>query len=83
MSVLDGHQPLGAKAEAIVKVELERHLMAPGVRRLPVREGRVRGTLYLPPGDGPFPGVIDMFGSVGGLMEFRSGECMTWRAVQQ
>ena len=23
-------------------------------------------------GDGPFPGVIDMFGNAGGLMEFRS-----------
>ena len=23
-------------------------------------------------GDGPFPGVIDMFGTVGGLFEFRS-----------
>ena len=24
------------------------------------------------PGDGPFPGVIDMFGGGGGLIEFRS-----------
>lgn len=68
----DGHQPLEEKAESLAEVELKRHLMAPGVRRLPVREGRVRGTLYLPPGDGPFPGVIDMFGSIGGLMEFRA-----------
>lgn len=54
-------------------MELERKLMAPGVRRRPVRVGRVRGALYLPPGDGPFPGVIDIFGSVGGLLEFKSG----------
>ncbi|KAG0726429.1 Acyl-coenzyme A thioesterase 5 [Chionoecetes opilio] len=72
VSVLDGHHLLGAKAEATAEVELERHLMASGVRRVPVREGRVRGVLYLPPGDGPFPGVIDMFGSIGGIMEFRS-----------
>jgi hypothetical protein len=25
--------------------------MAPGVRRVPVREGRVRATLFLPPGE--------------------------------
>ncbi|XP_050717951.1 acyl-coenzyme A thioesterase 1-like isoform X2 [Eriocheir sinensis] len=72
VSVLDGHQPNGSKTKMLTEVELERHLMAPGVRRRPVREGRVRGALYLPPGDGPFPGVIDMFGSVGGLLEFRS-----------
>ncbi|KAK7477483.1 hypothetical protein BaRGS_00031307 [Batillaria attramentaria] len=42
------------------------------VRRVPVREGRVRGTLFLPPGEGPHQGVIDMFGFAGGLMEFRA-----------
>ncbi|XP_078528037.1 bile acid-CoA:amino acid N-acyltransferase-like [Lissotriton helveticus] len=51
----------------------ERWYVAPGVRRIAIREGRVRGALFLPPGDGPFPGVIDMFGGVGGLTEFRSG----------
>ena len=30
--------------------------MAEGVKRIPVREGRIRGTLFLPPGNGPFPG---------------------------
>ena len=58
----------------MAKLEMERLLMAPGVRRVLVHEGRVRAALYLPPGDGPFPGVVDMFGSVGGLMEFRSGK---------
>ena len=28
--------------------------------------------LHIFSGDGPFPGVIDMFGTVGGLFEFRS-----------
>ncbi|XP_070184455.1 acyl-coenzyme A thioesterase 2, mitochondrial-like [Littorina saxatilis] len=42
------------------------------VRRLPIKEGCVRGTLFLPPGEGPFPGVIDMFGFAGGLMESRA-----------
>ncbi|XP_078528033.1 acyl-coenzyme A amino acid N-acyltransferase 1-like isoform X1 [Lissotriton helveticus] len=52
---------------------IERWYAAPGVQRIAIREGRVRGGLFLPPGDGPFPGVIDMFGGAGGLMEFRSG----------
>ena len=34
----------------------EKGYMADGVKRIPVREGRIRGTLFLPPGDGPFPG---------------------------
>ncbi|KAG0721398.1 Acyl-coenzyme A thioesterase 5 [Chionoecetes opilio] len=67
-----GHHALATQSRALAEVELERHLMARGVRRVAVREGRVRGALYLPAGDGPFPGVIDLFGSVGGLMEFRS-----------
>ncbi|XP_076996493.1 bile acid-CoA:amino acid N-acyltransferase-like [Tamandua tetradactyla] len=51
---------------------VERWYMAPGVTRIQVREGRIRGALFLPPGEGPFPGVIDLFGGRGGLTEFRS-----------
>lgn len=76
VKVLEGHQPLGTQQEAVSELELERHLMGPGVRRVPLREGRVRATLFLPPGPGPFPGVIDMFGTAGGLMEFRAGEIL-------
>ncbi|XP_014339433.1 acyl-coenzyme A amino acid N-acyltransferase 2 isoform X1 [Latimeria chalumnae] len=60
------------EVEAAAAVTLERWFRSPGVRRIPIREGRVRGALFLPPGDGPFPGVIDMFGGAGGLIEFRS-----------
>lgn len=28
--------------------------------------------MLLPTGQGPFPGVIDLFGGVGGLVEFRA-----------
>ncbi|XP_064079394.1 acyl-coenzyme A thioesterase 1-like [Macrobrachium nipponense] len=60
----------------------ERHYMASGVQRIPVQYGEVRGTLFLPPdlylisfaGDGPFPAVIDMFGTLGGLIEYRSAQ---------
>ncbi|XP_071530949.1 acyl-coenzyme A thioesterase 1-like [Panulirus ornatus] len=51
-----------------------RHYMAPGVQRIPVRYGKIRGCLFLPPGDGPFPGVVDMFGTAGGLLEYRSAQ---------
>ncbi|XP_076850577.1 peroxisomal succinyl-coenzyme A thioesterase-like [Brachyhypopomus gauderio] len=46
--------------------------MAPGVRRVDIREKGVRGTLFIPPGPGPFPGVLDMWGGGGGLVEYRS-----------
>ncbi|XP_052031438.1 bile acid-CoA:amino acid N-acyltransferase [Apodemus sylvaticus] len=51
---------------------LERWYKAPGVTRIQVKEGRIRGALFLPPGEGPFPGVIDLFGVAGGLIEFRA-----------
>ncbi|XP_075415110.1 bile acid-CoA:amino acid N-acyltransferase-like [Tenrec ecaudatus] len=51
---------------------VERWYAAPGVTRTQVQEGRIRGALFLPPGDGPFPGVLDLFGGGGGLMESRA-----------
>ncbi|XP_069819293.1 acyl-coenzyme A amino acid N-acyltransferase 1-like [Dendropsophus ebraccatus] len=62
---------LPEESPAATKV-IERWYVAPGVQRILIRDGRVRGALFLPPGEGPFPGVIDMFGGVGGLIEFRS-----------
>ncbi|XP_068107472.1 bile acid-CoA:amino acid N-acyltransferase-like [Hyperolius riggenbachi] len=56
----------------LVSKVIERWYVSPGVQRVQIREGRVRGALFLPPGEGPFLGVIDMFGGAGGLMEFRS-----------
>lgn len=58
--------------QPIVSSSLEKWYMAEGVKRIPVREGRIRGTLFLPPGSGTFPGVIDMFGTAGGLIEFKA-----------
>ncbi|XP_005382858.1 PREDICTED: bile acid-CoA:amino acid N-acyltransferase-like [Chinchilla lanigera] len=56
----------------MASLTVERWYVAPGVTRIPVREGRLRGALFLPPGEGPFPGVIDLFGGTGGLLEFRA-----------
>lgn len=38
----------------------ERGLMGNGVSRLSVKEGAIRGALFTPPGDGPFPAVLDL-----------------------
>ncbi|XP_037350307.1 bile acid-CoA:amino acid N-acyltransferase isoform X2 [Talpa occidentalis] len=51
---------------------VQRWFSAPGLQRVPIRVGRVRGALFLPPGEGPFPGIIDLFGGIGGLVEFRA-----------
>ncbi|XP_067686451.1 acyl-coenzyme A thioesterase 1-like [Haliotis asinina] len=56
----------------LVTDTLQRWYKHSSVRRIEVREGSIRGTLFLPMGEGQFPGVLDMFGSVGGLIEFRS-----------
>ncbi|XP_073923691.1 acyl-coenzyme A thioesterase 1 isoform X3 [Castor canadensis] len=70
LEVLDGHEPDGGRL--LARAEHERHFMSPGVRRVPVRAGRVRATLFLPPEPGPFPGIVDLFGVGGGLMEYRA-----------
>lgn len=46
---------------------LERYLVCPGVRQIQVRDHGLRGTLFLPAGKGPWPAVIVLGGSEGGL----------------
>ncbi|XP_049754639.1 acyl-coenzyme A thioesterase 6 isoform X2 [Elephas maximus indicus] len=70
LEVLEGHEPEPQKV--LGRAVHERYFLRPGVRREPVRAGRVRATLFLPPGMGPFPGVIDLFGGGGGLCEYRA-----------
>nr|XP_026257098.1 acyl-coenzyme A thioesterase 6-like [Urocitellus parryii] len=50
LEVLDGHEP--DAGPLLARALHERHFMPPGVRRVPVREGQVRATLFLPPGKG-------------------------------
>ncbi|XP_056604856.1 peroxisomal succinyl-coenzyme A thioesterase-like isoform X2 [Triplophysa dalaica] len=73
ISVYSGHVSQGfAKQPALATSVTERWYMAPGVQRVNVREKGVRGTLFLPPGPGPYPGVLDLWGGGGGLVEYRS-----------
>lgn len=52
--------------------QVERTYLAPGVRRVVVRENGVIGTLFLPVGRGPFPVVTVVTGSEGGANERRA-----------
>lgn len=68
-SLHQAHDPPGALLAAAAQ---ERSFMGEGVTRVPVREGRVRGSLFLPPGPGPFPGVIEVQGTGGGLLDYKA-----------
>ncbi|XP_066525498.1 peroxisomal succinyl-coenzyme A thioesterase-like [Hoplias malabaricus] len=73
ISVYDGHISQGFNQLSVLESRvIERWYMAPGVRRVDVQEKGVRGTLFIPPGPGPFPGVLDLFGVGGVLVEYRS-----------
>ncbi|NXP54766.1 ACOT5 thioesterase, partial [Heliornis fulica] len=70
LEVFEGHgEPLG---RLLAQAQHERGFLRDGVRRVPVREGRIRATLFLPPGEGTFPGIIDIHGYMGGLFEHRA-----------
>lgn len=58
--------------KVIATVTNERHCLTDGVRRIPVKEGRIRGTLFIPPGKGPFPGILDTNVFRGGPFELRA-----------
>ncbi|NXC36912.1 ACOT1 thioesterase, partial [Campylorhamphus procurvoides] len=70
LEVLEGHtEPPG---RLLARAQHERAFLRDGVRRVPVRDGRIRATLFLPPGNGPFPGIIDLYGTGGGLPEHKA-----------
>ncbi|KAK5919960.1 hypothetical protein CgunFtcFv8_023808 [Champsocephalus gunnari] len=50
----------------------ERLLVGDGVIRRPVKDGNIRGVLFTPPGEGPFPAVLDLYTFGGGLSEKRA-----------
>ena len=73
MTAHEGHQSLESLGQALSSVKLERYYATPDIRRIEVNVGNVRGIMFLPPGEGPFPAVIDLWGGMGGLVEFRAG----------
>jgi dienelactone hydrolase len=49
-----------------------RYWVTEGVTRKEVRDGELRGVCFYPPGEGPFPAVIIVSGSGGGISETRA-----------
>ncbi|XP_062245424.1 acyl-coenzyme A thioesterase 2, mitochondrial-like isoform X2 [Platichthys flesus] len=73
ISVYQGHQTEGfVDLVSLASVLVERWHMAPGIRRIPITEDGLSATLFLPPGPGPFPGILDLWGGGGKLVEYRS-----------
>jgi hypothetical protein len=63
LEVLEGHVNIHdvTKCSVLCRLTIERYYMAVGVRRLEIRDGRIRGSLFLPPGEGPFQGITNIF----------------------
>ena len=57
VELLEGHVGEEANGRVLSANRFEKWYMSAGVRRIPVKEGNIRGTLFLPPGTGPFPGL--------------------------
>jgi dienelactone hydrolase len=55
--------------QTVATAILQRLFIAPGVERIPVHDGVVRGIFFVPVGKGPHPGIIVLSGSEGGLNE--------------
>ncbi|XP_028305580.1 acyl-coenzyme A thioesterase 4-like [Gouania willdenowi] len=73
ISVYQGHQVEGFVDQVpLASVVVERWYVAPGVRRIPITDHGLTGTLFLPPGPGPFPAVLDLWGGGGQLVEYRA-----------
>ncbi|XP_059211643.1 acyl-coenzyme A thioesterase 1 [Centropristis striata] len=62
----------GETGKVLASETNERGFMTEGMKRIPVEEGRIRGVLFVPPGKGPFPGIIDMYTFGGRLTEPRA-----------
>jgi dienelactone hydrolase len=54
-------------ATVVSTAPLEQLAIADGVRRVTLHDGPLRGVLFVPPGDGPHPGILVLGGSEGGM----------------
>ena len=77
ISVCEGFREFEAGGELQLTVfrarkTVERLYMSPQCQRIPIREGRLRGTLFVPAGKGPFHAILDLYGGGGGLQEVRA-----------
>ena len=76
--VMEGFQRIHDKGcinNVLCESTVERWYLASDTKRIPIRHGNIRGTLFTPrqtDGQTRRPGIIDMFGLMGGLMEYRA-----------
>jgi hypothetical protein len=59
-------------AVSLAQCTAQRLYIHPNTRRVAVRRGKLRGTIFIPEGKGPFPAVLDIYGGGGGIQEARS-----------
>ena len=59
----------GRRATGRRRPRLVRRYLAPGVKRVEVRDDGLLGTFFVPAGEGPFPTIVLLSGSGGGLSE--------------
>ncbi|XP_007575225.1 acyl-coenzyme A thioesterase 1-like [Poecilia formosa] len=71
ISLYNGHEDFRDNSP-LVSMVTERWYMGPGIQRIEITDGGLRGGLFIPPGPGPFPGILDLWGGGGGLLEYRS-----------
>ena len=57
LKCFDRHITANESSQALSTATFQKFYMADGVKRIPVKEGRIRGALFAPPGDGTFPGM--------------------------
>ncbi|XP_071941008.1 acyl-coenzyme A amino acid N-acyltransferase 1-like [Antedon mediterranea] len=60
------------KSDAITSCQLDRRFLSDHVKTYDVSDGKLRGTVFIPTGKGPFPGIIDMYGLNGSLKPSRA-----------
>lgn len=57
LKCFDRHITANESSQALSTATFQKLYMADGVKRIPVKEGRIREALFVPPGDGPFPAM--------------------------
>jgi dienelactone hydrolase len=79
ISVHLGHQPvtmvtdqMTSSSRLLASKVITKVCMSKGCKRIPVIEGRLRGTLFVPQSTTPLPAILDLYGAPGGLREVRA-----------
>ncbi|XP_045195301.1 bile acid-CoA:amino acid N-acyltransferase-like isoform X2 [Mercenaria mercenaria] len=67
----DVHEEHVPCCQPIMEAKVQRLYKKPGVRRIQLT-GKFRGAIFIPEGNGPFPGLIDMFGGLVSIVETRA-----------